>query len=402
MTRGIHRLSTRSVATLKKAGRYSDGGGLYLSISQDRRRWVFRFTKNSRVREMGLGAVVGVTLAEARKKAAEARREVVSGNDPIDRKKAASKATAVRRTFGQCTAELIASKRSEWRSAIHAGQWTNTLNDYCAPILDKPVDEISTAEVLSVLQPIWARIPETASRVRGRIEAVLDYAKAHGLRSGENPASWRGHLALILPRRQKLSRGHHAAMDYADVPTFIADLRKCESIAARALEVLVLTAARSAEVLGARWSEIDLEAKVWTIPAHRMKAGREHRVPLSSRALTILEDMARLRTSGEFIFSGQRYGKPLSSATLETTLRKMKDGGATIHGFRSSFRDWAGNETNFPREVCEVALAHSAGDSTEQAYRRSDSLEKRRALMESWASYCGPQSDNIIPIMARR
>jgi integrase len=387
MTRGIHRLSARGVAALKKPGRYSDGGGLYLSISADRRRWVFRFSKDGRVREMGLGPASKITLAGARGKAAEARREVLGGKDPIEGRKAAGKAAAGRKTFGECANQLFASKRPEWRSEVHAEQWRTTVNNHCGPILAKPVDEIDTAAVLSVLKLLWLRIPATASRVRGRIEAVLDFAKAHGLRSGENPAAWRGHLALILPRRSKLQHKHHAAMPYADVPAFMSALRGCETVAARCLEVLALTSVRSSEIRGARWDEIDFETKVWAIPACRMKAGREHRVPLSPQALAILEDMTRLQTPGGLVFPG-RHGRPLSSVTLEVTLHKIHQGAATIHGLRSSFRDWAGNETSFPREICEVALAHAAGDATEQAYRRGDALEKRRALMETWARFC--------------
>jgi integrase len=300
---------------------------------------------------------------------------------------------AARKTFGQCADELIKSKRREWRSEIHAAQWRTTIDDYCGPILDKPVDAIDTQAVLGVLQPVWGRIPETASRLRGRIEAVLDYAKANGLRSGENPAAWRGHLALILPRRQKLSRGHHAAMPYADLPEFIAKLRDTESIYALALEFLVLTAARSGEVLGATWDEIDIDAQVWIIPASRMKAGREHRVPLSARAMAILERVAEIRT-GALVFAGQRRRRPLSGAAIGALVT-----GATVHGFRSSFRDWAGEETSFPREIAEQALAHAAGDATERAYRRGDALEKRRALMESWANYCEPgASGNVVPM----
>jgi integrase len=310
--------------------------------------------------------------------------------DPLDVKKAGQEAAAARKTFGQCADELIKSKRREWRSEIHAAQWRTTIDDYCGPILDKPVDAIDTQAVLGVLQPVWGRIPETASRLRGRIEAVLDYAKANGLRSGENPAAWRGHLALILPKRQKLSRGHLAAMPYPDIPKFLGKLREVESIHALALEFLVLTAARSGEVLGATWEEIDIDAQVWVIPASRMKAGLEHRVPLSARALAILERMAEIRT-GKLVFPGQRRGRPLSKSALSRLP------GATIHGFRSSFRDWAGEETSFPREIAEQALAHATGDATERAYRRGDALEKRRALMEAWASFCEPSaSGNVV------
>jgi integrase len=264
-----------------------------------------------------------------------------------------------------------------------------------------PVDEVATEAVLDVLRPVWQRAPETASRLRGRIEAVLDFAKARGWRAGENPAVWRGHLALILPKRQKLTRGHHAAMAFDAVPEFIAALRERDAMAALALEFLILTAARSGEVLGARWAEIDLEAKVWTIPASRMKAAREHRVPLSSRALAILAQLVETKT-GEFVFFGQRHGKPLSPMSLEKTMRRLKVVGATVHGFRSAFRDWAGETTSFPREIAEAALAHVAGDSTERAYRRGDALEKRRELMEAWAAFCEPKDTSNVIVLGTR
>ncbi len=398
MARQAKRLTARTVAAMTKPGRHADGGNLYLTISRTgaavSKRWTFMFSFAGKQREAGFGPAAAVTLAEAREKAARYRSMLAKGIDPLDAKKADQEAAAARKTFGQCADELIKSKRREWRSEVHAAQWRTTIDDYCGPILDKPVDTIDTAAVLSVLQPIWARIPETASRLRGRIEAVLDYAKANGLRSGENPAAWRGHLALILPRRQKLSRGHHAAMPYAEVPAFVGKLREAESIPALALEFLILTAARSGEVLGARWGEINMAAKIWTLEASRMKAGREHRVPLSARALAILDRMAEIRT-GDLVFAGQRRRRPLS----KTALAALVPGAATVHGFRSSFRDWCGNETSFPREIAEQALAHASGDTTEQAYRRGDALEKRRGLMEAWANYCEPSSaGNVVAL----
>jgi integrase len=250
---------------------------------------------------------------------------------------------------------------------------------------------------ISVLQPVWAKTPETASRLRGRIEAVLDYAKAHGWRSGENPAAWRGHLALILPKRGKLSRGHHAAMPYAEVPAFVGKLRAKETMPSLALQFLILTAARSGEVLGARWDEIDLEAKVWTVPAARMKAGVAHRVPLSEAARQVVASLAAIRT-GDLVFAGQRRGGQLSNGGVALLVPI----GATIHGFRSAFRDWCGNETSYPREIAEGALAHAAGDATEQAYRRGDALEKRRALMEAWAQFCDPKSVGNVVTLRRQ
>jgi integrase len=272
-----------------------------------------------------------------------------------------------------------------------------TLRNYAAPLRDKPIDAVDTESVLSILQPLWQSVPETASRLRSRIEAVLDAAKAQGHRHGENPARWRGHLDKLLPKRQKLSRGHHAALPYSQVPAFVASLCEREAVAALALEFTILTAARSGEVLGTHWPELDLEAKVWTIPAMRMKAGKEHRVPLSARAGTIIQRLAEVRTS-DFVFPGQRSGKPLSGMAMEMVLRRMK-ADVTVHGFRSSFRDWCGEETHFPREIAEAALAHSVGNEVEVAYRRGDALEKRRGLMEAWADFIeGTPAGNVIPI----
>jgi integrase len=400
MARQLKRLTARTVATMAKPGRHADGGNLYLTISKTgagiSRRWTFLYSLAGKQREAGFGPAAVVTLAEAREKAARYRSMLAKGIDPLDAKRADQEAAAARKTFGQCADELIKSKRREWRSEVHAAQWRTTIDDYCGPILDKPVDAIDTQAVLGVLQPIWGRIPETASRLRGRIEAVLDYAKANGLRSGENSASWRGHLALILPKRQKLSRGHHAALPYADLPKFIAKLRDTESVHALALEFLILTAGRSGEVLGATWHEIDTDAKIWIVPGGRMKAGIEHRVPLTSRALAIIERMAEIRT-GDLVFPGQTRRQPLS----KTALAALVPGAATVHGFRSSFRDWCGEETSFPREVAEQALAHATGGAVEQAYRRGDALEKRRQLMEAWANNCEPGAPGkVIPLRA--
>ena len=274
-----------------------------------------------------------------------------------------------------------------FRNEKHKAQWKSTLETYAAPLRAKPVDTIATDDVLAVLKPIWTTKAETASRVRGRIEKVLDAAKAKGFRDGENPARWRGHLDHLLPRPSKLARGHHAAMPYEEMAAFIAKLREREAASALALELCILTAARSGEILGMRWSEIDLDKKIWTLPADRMKAGREHRVPLSPRAVAILHKLEKLK-AGQFVFPGHAPNKPPSNTAMEMVLRRMNIRGATVHGFRSSFRDWAGNVSNFPREVVETALAHVIGDKAEQAYRRSDALEKRRKLMDHWAAYC--------------
>jgi integrase len=351
--------------------------------------------RRGRSQEMGLGGS-DVSLAMARKRAADARRVLTAGQNPID---AARLAKVARPTFGQVADEFLAAKVSEWRNNKHRAQWNMTLEKYAAPLRARPVNEIDTAAVLEVLQPLWSSIPETASRLRGRIETVLDAARARGLigQHEANPARWRGHLDKLLPKRQKLTRGHHAAMPFADVPAFLAQLRDRESVAALALEFTILTAARTSETLGAKWTEINLARKLWTVPAVRMKGGREHRVALSNRATAILEALAAART-GEYVFPGQRLGKPLSSMAMEMVLRRTKAHGVTVHGFRSSFRDWCGEVSTFPRELAEAALAHVAGDQTERAYRRGDALEKRRALMEAWAAYCEPKAGNVVSI----
>ncbi len=394
MARQLRKLSSRTVASLTTPGKHGDGGGLYLDIDKDgRRRWIFLAIRDGKRREMGLGGCPAVSLAEARAKADEARKLVAAGVDPIEARRDAGKAEAGKPTFGECADKFIEAKSSEWRNDKHRAQWKMTLEKYAAPLRSRPVDEIDTAAVLTVLRPLWQTRSETASRLRGRIESVLDAAKAESHRSGENPARWKGHLDKLLAKRQQLTRGHHAALPYSDVPRFISELRAMNAMTAKALEFAILTAARSGEVLGARWDEIDLGAKVWTVPATRMKAAREHRVPLSGRAIEILDELAEGKT-GDFIFQGQRAGRPLSDMAMEMALRRMKMD-ATTHGFRSSFRDWAGEETHFPREVAEAALAHVIGDKAEQAYRRGDALEKRRGLMEAWANYCAsPEASN--------
>jgi integrase len=385
-------LTARKVETAKP-GKYGDGANLYLIVSKARaRKWVLRFTWRGNPKEMGLGSTSGVTLADAREKAATARRQIAQGINPIDQRKQKDGIP----TFGEVADEVRQSLSAGFRNEKHKAQWKSTLETYGAPLRAKPIDTIVTDDVLAVLKPIWTTKAETASRVRGRIEKILDAAKAKGFRSGENPARWRGHLDHLLPRQSKLTRGHHAAMPYDDVAIFIAELQKREASAALALELCILTAARSGELLGMQWSEIDLDKGIWTVPANRMKAGREHRVPLSLRAVDMLRQLAKLKT-GAFVFPGQARDKPLSNMALEMVLRRMKIENATVHGFRSSFRDWAGNVSDFPREVVETALAHVIGDKAEQAYRRSDALEKRRKLMEQWAAYCSaPKTGQVV------
>lgn len=404
MARAINRLNARQVATIDKEGMHADGAGLYLAIKKTSRSWVFVFFASGKRRELGLGSALSVSLADARKKADEARRMIANGLDPIDTKKAIEKEKRVP-TFGEMADSFIKTMEPSWRNPKHVAQWKMTLGrtrdddgklskaGYCFELANKRVDEINTEAVLKVLQPIWTQKPETASRIRGRIEAVLDAAKAQGFRTGENPAAWRGHLALILPKRSKLSRGNHAAMPHNEVPAFISRLRDAAGTGALALEFTILTAARSGEVRGATWSEIDAENRLWIIPADRMKAGRAHRVPLTDRAIAILEIAALLRrpADGEdnhaLIFPSNKSGKPLSDMTLSAVLRRMGLGHYTVHGFRSSFRDWAGDETHYPRDVIEAALAHTLENKTEAAYRRSDALEKRKSLMAAWAAY---------------
>jgi integrase len=391
------KLTARKVETAKP-GKYSDGGNLYLIVSETgARKWVLRFTWRGRAKEMGLGSAVSVPLADAREKAASARRKIAHGLNPIDERKR----TRGVPTFGEVADDVREALSAGFRNEKHKAQWKSSLATYGAPLRAKPVDTVTTDDVLAVLKPIWTTKAETASRVRGRIEKVLDAAKAKGYRGGENPASWRGHLDHLLPRSSKLARGHHAAMPYDEVAAFVADLRGREASAALALELCILTATRSGEILGMRWDEINLDKKIWAVPAHRMKAGREHRVPLSKRATAILIRLSEGR-SGDFVFPGQHHGKPLSNKAMELMLRRMKIENATVHGFRSSFRDWAGNSTNFPREVVETALAHVVGDRAEQAYRRSDALEKRRKLMETWASYCtAAPGQKVVPFRGK-
>jgi integrase len=401
MAREMNKLTARTVASLKDPGRYPDGGNLYLQVGPTgTKSWLFMFKRDGKRREMGLGALGDISLAEARQKAEEARRIVAEGGDPLQARNAAQ---ALRReadaapAFGEFADQMVEKWSREFSNPKHAAQWKMTLGPaYCAKLRDKKLADITPADVLAVLEPVWRDKNETASRLRGRIERVLDAAKVAGWRSGENPAQWKGNLEHSLGKRQKLQRGHHAAMPYAEVPAFLAALRLREAMAARALEFAILTAARSGEVLEATWWEIDLAAQVWTVPAKRMKAKREHRVPLSDAALAILNAVAALRPEdddgGAYVFPGQRPKRPLSGMAMEMLLRRQKLE-ITVRGFRSSFRDWVSEETQFPREIAEAALAHVVGDTTERAYRRGDALEKRRELMTAWAAFCRYSDD---------
>jgi len=411
MSRAIGRLTALKVEKAKKPGMYADGAGLYLRVTDTgAKNWVLRFMLDRRPRWMGLGPLALYGLHDARAKALDARRKRHEGIDPIEARRSeqarqrldAAKAI----TFGAVAGTYIASHKAGWRNGKHAAQWETTLKTHAAPIMSLPVQSIDTALVLKVLEPIWTTRPETASRLRGRIESVLDFAKVRDFRDGENPARWRGHLAKLLAARSKVREvKHHSALPYAELPAFLARLREQEGVAARALEFLVLTAARTGEVIGARWNEVDLPDKTWTVPAARMKAHREHRVPLSARALAILDEMQAARQSDAddaFILPGRKPGSPLSNMAFLMLLRRMGRGDLTAHGFRSSFRDWAAERTSFPSEVAEMALAHAIGNKVEAAYRRGDLFDKRRRLMGAWADFLSKAPADTAKVVSLR
>jgi integrase len=402
MARRTERLTALQIGRLKASGNHPDGNGLYLQIAGNARSWVFRYSINGRERYLGLGSLAAVGLAAARQKAADARKLIADGIDPISAKHAARGAAAAEAgnamTFAACAAAYIKSHGAGWRSEKHAAQWTATLSTYAYPVFGKlAVGDIAVGHVMKVLEPIWTARPATASRVRGRIEAVLGWATARGFRRGDNPALWRGHLQNLLPSPRKVHKvEHYAALAYEDIGEFMNLLRGLGYTASRALQFVILTAARTSEATGARWSEIDLRAATWTIPANRMKAGREHRVPLSSAAIAVLPARPPFPNApDDFVFPGGRKGRPLSNGAMLALLRRMGRDDVTPHGFRSTFRDWAAERTNYPREVAEMALAHAVSDKVEAAYRRGDLFEKRRRLMNEWAAFCGkrrPQS----------
>ena len=401
-TRSRNGLTARQCTTLPP-GKYNDGNGLWLAVSKSgARKWFLRVTVDGKRREMGLGALKDVSLAEARKKAAQARSEAAEGVDPIEARR---KTESTVPTFTQAAARYIRSHRHGWSNPKHARQWVSTLKTYARPLVgEKPVDQITTEDVLSILSPIWTTRTETAKRVQGRMENILDFAAARQWRDPLNPARWRGLLDKLLPRptRVKTVR-RQPAMPYSELPGFMSELQGMDSISARALQFLILTATRTSEVLQAQWPEVDLDAAEWTIPASRMKARKEHRVPLSMAALTILEAVPRIE-GNPFIFAGARQGRPLSNMAMLQLMRGMgygvngDRGDYVPHGFRSSFRDWSGEVSSFPRDVCEMALAHVIENKAEAAYRRGDLFAKRRKMMQEWADYVNKQQAEVVPL----
>ena len=390
------KLTTLKIQQLTKPGSYGDGNCLYLYIKSDgesrfSRSWVYRFTLNGRRREMGLGPADIVTLAEARLKVLECRKMHLEGIDPIEVRKAKREKAKLERkggvTFRACAERYIASHTAGWKNEKHAAQWPSSLNNYVYPIIGTlPVYSIETAQIMKVLDSIWSTKSETASRVRGRMETILDWAKVHGYRTGDNPARWHGHLDKLLPSRSRVRRvRHHAALPYSELPAFMTKLRAQEGTAARALEFLILTAARTGEVIRATPSEI--QDGLWTVPARRMKAGREHRVPLSAAALRLVDEM---RALGEtYLFPSRKLEAHLSNMAMLQLLARMHRSGLTAHGFRSTFKDWASETSDHESYVVEMALAHTIENKVEAAYRRGDLYQKRVGLMEDWANFCG-------------
>lgn len=409
MARLTHRLTKRGVKAIadsKVPGDYRDGGsGLALQIARGgSASWILVYRRGPGVRrKMGLGSCPLVSLDMARQKAAAARQLLLEGRDPLSSRADEKARRLACPTFAAAAQRYIEVHKAGWKNEKHAAQWSATLATYAYPKFGNlPVSAVETAHVLEAVEPIWAAKPETASRLRGRIESILDYAKARKWRQGENPAAWKGHLALTLPARSKLRKVvHHAALPWRETTDFMSALRAQPGVGSLALQFAILTAARSGEVRGATWEEIDLEAKTWTIPADRMKAHREHRVPLTAPALEILRQMAVGRAPGELVFLGQRPGKPLSDMSLTAVLRRMNRGELTAHGFRSSFRDWCAEATSYPAEMAEMALAHAVSSKVEAAYRRGDMFEKRRRLMADWAAHCqGEMSAKVITLQA--
>ncbi|MGF7210087.1 integrase [Skermanella aerolata] len=391
MPRQAKALSARKVETVKEPGLYADGNGLYLQVARSgAKSWIFRYTAAGKRRDMGLGGLASVSLATARQKAQDARQALLAGIDPLEARKLSSypPTTAAGPTFREIAEECIAAHAPGWKSPKSEKQWRASLETYAYPhIGDLPVDRVDVSGVLAVLRPIWTAKPETAARVRGRVETVLGYAKAAGKRGGDNPAAWKDHLDHLLPAKSDVVKVlHFASLPYAELPGFFTRLQAQDGVSARALEFVILTACRTSGALGALWDEMDLDAGLWTIPADRMKAGALLRVPLSVPAVTLLRRRLSVRT-GAYVFPGQTAGKPLSDGALLMVLRRMGLD-VTPHGFRSTFRTWVAEKTTYPDGVAEAALGHTQGDKVIAAYQRGDLLDKRRALMEEWAWYC--------------
>ena len=404
---GINRLSARAVETAKNSGLIADGGGLYLQVSKSgAKSWLYKFMLNGHSREMGLGSLKAISLAEAREKATFCRALLADGIDPIEaRKSDRSRSIAADRktiTFAEAADAYIATHETGWKNAKHAAQWRNTLAADAYPVAGRiQVSDIDTEAVMRILRPIWALKPETAGRLRGRIERILDWATVSGFREGQNPAQWRGHLENLLPAKSRIhSVKHHPAMPYQEVGGFVLQLREQGGLAAQALEFLIYTAARTSEVRGASWDEFDLDRGIWTIPGPRTKVGKEHRIPIAERPLQIVKGLHNSGT-GDFVFPGGRPEKGLSDMAMLSVLRRLEIK-QTVHGFRSSFRDWAADQTQFPREIAEQALAHAIGNKVEVAYLRSDLFEKRRHLMYLWATYLDAPKGKVIAFSDRR
>lgn len=398
----MNKLTAMAIAKTTKPGRYGDGGGLYFLVgAHGGRSWVFRFKIGKRERAMGLGPYPEVSLADARAKAAECRRLRIDSIDPLDLKNAEKEqrllAERGQTTFKECAESYIALHEVTWKNSKHRQQWRNTLATYAYPVLgQQAVAKIDAAAVLSVLEPVWIVKPETASRLRGRIEAILDWAKVKKMREGDNPAAWKANLAHALPAKSKIKKvRHHAAMDYRAVPDFFQELVPGSTPTELALKFLVLTAARTGEVIGARWTEIGAGFEAWTVPPDRMKAGREHRVPLSEPARALLVQARQIAGNSPFLFPGRFQDQPLSNMAMLELLRRWGKS-VTAHGFRSSFRDWAAEETNYPHDVVEMALAHVIENKVEAAYRRGDLFAKRRELMAAWARFICPQFKGLV------
>jgi integrase len=401
VARGINRLKPLQVDRQSTPGRYADGGGLYLTVGKTgAKAWAFLYMRDGRRRELGLGALNDVPIAAAREKAAALRAVLDKGGDPQQERDRQRVEAMPPVTFKEAAVQYIGDHKAGWKNVKHSAQWSSTLQTYAYPVLGSmAVSAVDVADVLRVLKPIWAELPETASRVRGRIEAVLDYAKAHRWRTGENPARWKGTLDHLLPAPAKVRRvEHHAAMPYAKVPAFLASLSEQDGTAALALRFAILTAGRTGEVLGARSVEIDMDAATWTIPGSRMKAGRVHRVTLNEPAVELLRSLPR---AGEYVFPGARQGEPLSDMAMLMLLRRLEASDVTVHGFRSSFRDWSAEQTGFPREVIEAALAHTTSGKVEAAYLRTDHFDKRRLLLDAWGRFCaGVEAANVVRLSA--